>query len=79
MTHTYLGQVALDQLAAAQRVIDKHVVDCIACGSARFCYDRIEAERVFLRYSRLPRRTPGLTRSGGDQNPGFGWLNPGKA
>lgn len=60
---TYLAQVVRDQLDAAQEVINHHISGCARCGANRPCYDRIEAERVFVRYGRLPHRTPGLTRS----------------
>lgn len=70
---TYLGQAALDQLSAAQAVIDDHLVSCLACSSSRPCVERRDAEATFLRYGGLPRRKPGLTRSA--TTPGFGWLN----
>ncbi|MBX7265544.1 hypothetical protein KIF24_05455 [Micromonospora sp. Llam7] len=59
----YLSAAILDELAAAQTTINQHVTGCARCGTNNLCYDRIEAERVFLRYDRLPHRTPGLTRS----------------
>jgi hypothetical protein len=72
MATTYLGTVAREQLDQAQAVVDQHIVSCVACGTNRPCYDRIEAERVFLRYDRLPRRTPGLTTP--QDASGFTWL-----
>jgi hypothetical protein len=73
MTTTYLGGVALDQLGQAQAVIDQHIVSCAMCGTNQPCAERREAEAVFLRYGRLPRRTPGLTQP--TAMPGFAWLN----
>ena len=61
MSTTYIGQAAADRLAAAQAVIDRHLVSCDACGSNRPCSERFEADKVFAGYGRLPRRTPGLT------------------
>jgi len=71
---TYLGRAALDQLATAQQVIDRHLVRCAACASARACPDRAEAEHVFARYRRLPRRRPGLTGEGSWKQPSYDWL-----
>jgi len=71
---TYLGQAAFDQLAAAQQVIDVHLVRCPACATTRLCPGRAGAEHVFARYGRLPRRTPGLTRDGSSKLPHSDWL-----
>jgi hypothetical protein len=60
---TYLGHAATEKLAAAQAVIDRHLVSCGRCGTDRPCLDRAAAEEVFTGYLRLPQRTPGLTRS----------------
>lgn len=73
MSTTYLAQSAEDQLAKAQDVIDQHLVACAVCGTHKPCTARTEAEGVFGRYGRLPRRTPGLTRREG-QRPSFMWL-----
>ncbi|MDG4798717.1 hypothetical protein [Micromonospora sp. WMMD1082] len=70
----YLSEEARQRLAAAQQVVDAHVVDCDRCRTDRPCYARIEAERVFLRYGRLPRRTPGLTGAGVAGHRSFAWL-----
>jgi hypothetical protein len=63
MMAVYLSVEARRVLDAAQALINNHLVECAKCRSNRPCYDRIEAERVFIRFGRLPRRTPGLTAS----------------
>jgi hypothetical protein len=73
---TYLSAVALDQLAQAQAVIDQHIVSCAVCGTSQPCAERREAEAVFLRYGRLPKRTAGLTTAERNSRPGFSWLSP---
>ncbi|MDG4767473.1 hypothetical protein O7632_25770 [Solwaraspora sp. WMMD406] len=70
---TYLSTEALDRLNSAQQVVNKHLLECSTCGTNRLCYDRIEAERVFLRYGRLPRRTPGLTGTAATKRTGLTW------
>ncbi|MEH1013452.1 hypothetical protein V6U90_10095 [Micromonospora sp. CPCC 206060] len=75
MSTIYLGTEALDHLSSAQRTLEEHLLTCGACGTNRPCYDRIEAERVFLRYGRLPRRTPGLIGGAAVRRPGFGWFH----
>jgi hypothetical protein len=57
----YLSAAVVEQLAKAQAVIDEHIVSCATCGANRPCAERREAEGVFLRYGRLPRRKPGRT------------------
>jgi hypothetical protein len=57
----YLSAAGLEQLTEAQAVIDEHTVSCATCGTNRPCAERREAEAVFLRYGRLPRRKPGRT------------------
>lgn len=64
MCTVYLTAAAQAELDAAQDVVNQHIVDCPRCRADRPCYERIEAERIFVRYGRLPRRTPGLTRAG---------------
>jgi len=59
---TYLGRAAIEQLGQAQAVVDRHLVACAVCGTNTKCAERLEAEQVFIRYERLPRRTPGLTQ-----------------
>jgi hypothetical protein len=74
MTTTYLAAAALEQLAQAQAVVDEHIVSCAVCGTHQPCAERREAEAVFLRCGRLPRRTPGLTQPRAAKS-GFAWLN----
>ena len=74
MNVIYLSDKAPDQLGVAQQVIDWHLAECAVCRNDQPCHDRAEAERVFTRYGRLPRRTPGLTGAGGRIRPGFGWF-----
>ncbi|WP_020216751.1 hypothetical protein [Salinispora cortesiana] len=74
MSTTYLSTEALAHLACAQQTIEEHLLRCRTCGTNRPCYNRIEAERVFLRYGRLPRRTPGLTGAA-TRRPGLGWFH----
>jgi hypothetical protein len=66
MTGTYLSRAVLEQLAEAQTAIDMHLTFsrsgvCGLCQEPDPCQRRIEAEQLFARYGRLPRRTPGLT------------------
>jgi hypothetical protein len=69
MATTYLSGVALEQLARAQAVIDEYIVSCTICGTNRPCGERQQAEAVFARYGRLPRRRPRLTRPGSNAQP----------
>jgi hypothetical protein len=71
---TYLSTGLVDQLDAAQTVVDQHLAGCATCRTDKPCYDRLEAERLFLRYGKLPRRTPGLTGAGARTRTGFGWF-----
>ncbi len=61
MPTTYLSRAILDQLHQAQHIVDHHLVQCPMCRHKRACAQRADAERVFAKYQRLPRRTPGLT------------------
>jgi hypothetical protein len=82
MSATYLGRVAVEQLDHAQAVIDRHLSACAVCGTSQPCRQRREAEATFLRYGRLPRRTPGQTCRPIEQparNGGFGWFDQGRA
>jgi len=74
MSAIYLSCEANERLTVAQRVVDEHLVECGACAVDLPCFDRIEAERVFLSYGRLPRRTPGLAGTAVWRRPGFGWF-----
>jgi hypothetical protein len=69
MATGYLSNIALEQLDRAQVVIDRYVVSCAVCGTNQPYAERQEAEQVFARCGRLPRRTPGLTRPAA--KPGF--------
>jgi len=65
-TTVYLAATALDQLRAAQAVLDRHLTTattttCRACGRPDPCPDREHATATFVRFRRLPRRTPGAT------------------
>jgi hypothetical protein len=75
MATTYLGGLALGQLAEAQAMIDEHIVSCARCGTNEPCAERRDAEQVFSRYGRLPRRTPGLVAAGRTDRRGFHWLD----
>jgi hypothetical protein len=74
-TAVYLARAALDQVAAAQAVMDAHVLvaasgRCAACVVEWPCGPVVEANATLLRYGRLPRRRPGRTRA---QVSGFAW------
>ena len=71
---TCLAGVALAAPEEAQAVIDRHITSCDMCGTNQPCTERLAAEQVFVRYERLPRRTPGLAGAGRFDKPGFGWL-----
>jgi hypothetical protein len=80
MTTIYLSAAVVDQLAEAQMVIDMHLPFsrggvCGLCHEADPCRLRTEAERLFLRYGRLPRRTPGLTFADVSRSSGGGWFD----
>jgi hypothetical protein len=60
----YLTSAAIDQIDHAQAVINHHLADCLECCANRPCTGRREADAVFARYQRLPRRTPGLSGAG---------------
>jgi hypothetical protein len=76
VTTTYLGRVALDELDHAQAVVDHHLLTCMVCGTNQPCRERREAEAVFLRMGRLPRRRPGLAGGESSQTPAaFVWFN----
>ena len=72
---TYLATAAFDQLDHAQTVIDEHVAACVGCGTNQPCFERREAEAVFARYQRPPRRTPGLTVATSSEGRKFGWFS----
>jgi hypothetical protein len=74
---TYLAASGLEQLDAAQAVIDRHLVACLVCGTNRPCGERREAEAVFLRFGRLPERKPGPTNHAQRQpdGSGRGWFD----
>jgi hypothetical protein len=74
-TTTYLARGVLDELDQAQAVIDRHLVGCVVCGTSRPCDERRVADRVFLRYERLPRRRPGLAGAGTYTPARFGWFD----
>jgi hypothetical protein len=57
---TYVAANGIATLDAAQAVVDRHLVGCMVCGTNRPCGERREAEGVFLRAGRLPRRKPTL-------------------
>jgi hypothetical protein len=70
---TYLARVAVDEMDRAQAVIDQHLVACGLCGGNRLCDPRREAELVFARYGRLPRRRPGAVGATVFALSGGGW------
>jgi hypothetical protein len=76
MTATvYLAGAALDQVAAAQAMMDAHALvatsgRCAACAVEWPCGPAEAANATLLRYGRLPRRRPGRTRA---QPGGFAW------
>jgi len=77
---TYLSAAVLDQLGQAQTVIDVHLTSSRSgrCGLRQQpepCQQRVEAERLFARYGRLPRRTPGLTFADASRWPDGGWFD----
>jgi hypothetical protein len=79
-TATYLSTAALDQLGQAQTVIDMHLTFsrggwCGLCKEADPCARRLQAEELFARYGRLPRRTPGLTFADASRWSAGRWLD----
>jgi len=79
MTGTYLSSAVLAQLARAQTVIDMHVTfsrlgRCGLCEQPEPCDRREEAQSLFVRYGRLPRRKPGLTFATASRWPVGGWF-----
>lgn len=63
----YLSAAVVDQLTAAQGVIDEHATAsasgyCLRCHRVGPCPTSEHAAATFARYGRLPRRTPGATR-----------------
>ncbi|GAB3816609.1 hypothetical protein GCM10027605_65930 [Micromonospora zhanjiangensis] len=77
----YLTAPVRAQLAAAQRLLDRHTPSsadgcCAACGVDGPCPQRRAALRVFGRYGCLPRRWLGATRPDLVQPPAgwSGWL-----
>ncbi len=76
MSAIYLSHTVMEQIDDAQAVIDRHLIGCVVCAGNRRCGERRDAEAVFLRYGRLPRRRPGLTNHA-EQRPdggGRGWF-----
>jgi len=73
----YLAASALGELERVQDVIDQHLVACLVCAGNQPCGERREAEAVFSRYGRLPRRRPGLTNHAerGLDDGGRGWFD----
>ena len=64
---TYYAGRAEEQLADAQRVLDRHATSsadgtCLTCGTPGPCCRRETAVKIFSRYCRMPRRTPGATK-----------------
>jgi hypothetical protein len=64
---TYYAATADEQLAEAQRTLDRHITSsangrCLECGTPWPCYEREIAVVIFSRTLRLPRRVPGATR-----------------
>ena len=77
---TCLTRDVLHQLAEAQVVIDLHVAFsrrgvCGLCNQPEPCERRDEAQALFLRYGRLPRRTPMLTFATASRWPAGGWFD----
>jgi hypothetical protein len=69
MSSAYLSAVALELLEHAQATVNDHVRmtvagRCRTCGEPSPCPALTEANAVFARYRRLPRRTPGVTVPG---------------
>ncbi|MEU5552850.1 hypothetical protein ABZ738_24035 [Micromonospora sp. NPDC047793] len=63
----YLSAAVVDQLTAAQRVLDEHITSsasgyCQRCHLVGPCSANDQAVATFTRYGRLPRRTPGATQ-----------------
>ena len=61
---TYIGGAALDQVAAAEAELYRHLTTrpdgrCTACGQLEPCDARYRAQAVFLHYGVLPKRRPG--------------------
>jgi len=72
---TYVAAAGFVTLDDAQAVIDRHLTRCQVCGSNKPCEQRREAEAVFLRAGRLPRRTPGLAGGSALTPAAFGWFD----
>jgi hypothetical protein len=68
MGPTRLAASVLEELAAAQAALDRHMATnqgrCLACGEREPCRAREAAGAVFARHQCLPRRIPGATRTG---------------
>lgn len=66
----YVSRGAVDQICAelrgAQIQLNYHAVDlagrCVRCATSGPCRYRLDAERRFAAYHRLPERLPGATR-----------------
>jgi hypothetical protein len=74
MSAVYVSSQVRDRLAAAQATIEGHLTACPSCAIVGPCQERVEAERLFLRYGRLPRRTPGMTSGPGRAEVAFTWF-----
>jgi hypothetical protein len=72
---TYVAAAGLATLDDAQAVIDRHLIACVVCAGNKPCGERREAEAVFLRAGRLPRRTPGLAGGSALTPAAFGWFD----
>jgi hypothetical protein len=75
---TYLSTSVLLQLDWAQSVIDRHLGECVVCGTHEPCAERRSAEAIFARYGTLPKRTPGRTNAGVSRRAGFAWFEAGQ-
>jgi hypothetical protein len=75
MTTTYLSTAVLLQLDRAQTVINRHLVECVVCGTSKPCVERQSADAIFARYQRLPKRQPGMTRVGACSTASGGWFD----
>jgi hypothetical protein len=77
---TYYAMAADDQLTEAQQTLDVHTVSstgfCVTCKILGPCRARAQAESIFFRSLRLPRRHPGATHPEllGVGRVGTGWF-----
>ena len=79
MTNIYLAASARKRLEAAQAALDQHIAAtdgrCVRCGALEPCMARAAAEAIFVRYRRLPVRTPGRTLNAAISQQNFAWLD----